>query len=98
MSPETGRNIIWVDPEKLFFPLEWRTWQPGDRLIPTGMTGHKKVSDLLTDEKIPLTGKDDITVLLSGGEIVWVPGLRAGREFSLNPSAPSGFRLEFSIA
>jgi len=97
-SPERDPNIMWVDPEKLFFPLEWRIWQPGDRLIPTGMTGHKKVSDLLTDEKIPLTGKDEITVLLSGGQIVWVPGLRAGREFSLNPSAPSGFRLEFSIA
>jgi tRNA(Ile)-lysidine synthase len=98
MSPEKGRNVIWVDPEKLVFPLEWRIWQPGDRLLPTGMTGHKKVSDLLTDEKIPLTAKDEITVLLSKGQIVWVPGLRASREFSLNPSTPTGFRLDFSMA
>lgn len=96
MDSEKSRHIIWADPEKLSFPLEWRTWQPGDRFIPVGMTGHKKVSDLLTDEKIPLSEKNEITVLLSRGQIVWVPGLRAAREFSLDPLQTEGFRLEYS--
>ncbi|MFZ9980910.1 MAG: tRNA lysidine(34) synthetase TilS [Cyclobacteriaceae bacterium] len=98
MGYEKSRHVIWVDPERMLFPLEWRSWQPGDRLMPAGMTGHKKVSDLLTDEKVPLTAKEQITVLLCKGKVVWVPGLRASREFSQDSSVSSGLRIEFSAA
>ena len=68
-------NEAWLDYSKLKFPLTWRKWREGDRFIPLGMTGFKKVSDFLIDEKLSLPEKENVTVVESGGEIVWV-GMR----------------------
>lgn len=72
-----------ADKDKLTFPLLLRHWQPGDKLAPLGMKGHKKVSDILIDKKIPLPHKKDIMVLLSGSEIVWVAGIAAAEGFKI---------------
>ncbi len=65
-----------LNADKLIFPLRWRKWRPGDYFFPLGMNHKKKISDLLIDQKISLTDKENITVLESGNEIVWVVGLR----------------------
>jgi tRNA(Ile)-lysidine synthase len=45
-------------------------------MIPLGMKGSKKVSDLLTDAKTDRFRKENIHVLLSGDRIVWLEGIR----------------------
>jgi tRNA(Ile)-lysidine synthase len=65
-----------LDVSRLKFPLEVRTWQEGDKFVPLGMNSTKKISDFLIDLKVPLAKKQGIKVLLSGGEIAWVIGLR----------------------
>jgi tRNA(Ile)-lysidine synthase len=76
-------TTLMADKDKLAFPLLLRQWQPGDKLVPLGMKGHKKVSDILIDKKIPLPRKKDIMVLLSGDEIVWVAGIVAAESFRI---------------
>lgn len=66
----------WLDIEKIKFPLTWRNWREGDRFMPLGMIGFKKVSDFLIDEKISVAEKGNVTVVESNGEIVWVVGMR----------------------
>lgn len=80
----TNHNEAWLDYSKLKFPLTWRLWREGDRFIPLGMTGFKKVSDFLIDEKISLTDKDEVTVIESAGEIVWVVGRRIDERVKQN--------------
>lgn len=65
-----------LDESRLEFPLEIRSWQEGDRFIPLGMNSSKKLSDFLIDSKLPLAKKRDVKVLVSGGEIAWVIGMR----------------------
>lgn len=72
----TDPALATIDYSKVKFPLLWRRWKPGDSLIPLGMKGAKKVSDLLIDEQVPLTEKSRVTVVLSGDDIVWVAGYR----------------------
>lgn len=74
---------IWVDPGKITFPLLWRNWEPGDRFVPAGMQGHKKVSDFLIDRKVPRDEKSKVTVLESAGELVWVVGYRMDERFAI---------------
>jgi tRNA(Ile)-lysidine synthase len=72
----TDPYVAQLDAEKVAFPLVWRKWQAGDSFVPLGMRSAKKVSDLLTDAKIPLPEKNKITVLESGSDIIWVVGVR----------------------
>lgn len=69
-------NIAQLDMDQLTFPLTWRTWKDGDHFTPLGMSGRKKVSDFLVDQKTPLHKKAAVSVVESGGEIVWVVGMR----------------------
>ena len=66
-----------VDAGKLVYPLTLRPWKQGDIFQPIGMKGRKKVSDLFTGEKIPLTQKNNVPILVNGNnEIIWVGGYR----------------------
>lgn len=75
-----------LDASKVIFPLRWRKWKNGDAFQPLGMTTHKKISDLLIDLKIPAPEKQQVTVLESGGRIIWVVGQRISDEFKITPT------------
>ena len=75
-----------LDGEKLQFPLVWRTWRYGDAFFPLGMDHRKKLSDFLVDNKVSLTDKEQVTVLESRGEIVWVAGYRIDNRFKASDS------------
>ena len=79
----TGRwtDRAWFDRDSLQFPLELRTWRTGDRMCPVGLGGSKLISDLLTDAKVPADLKPRALVLVSGGTIAWLCGLRVGEGF-----------------
>ena len=53
-----------------------RQWKTGDHFQPLGMTGKKRVSDLLVDEKVDLFNKKNQLVVTADGEIIWVCGRR----------------------
>ena len=58
-------------------------WKPGDRFIPLGMLGFKKISDFLSEQKIAVEEKKKQLVLLNRNEIVWVPGFRIDDRFKI---------------
>lgn len=63
-----------------------RQWRKGDRIRPFGMRGSKKVSDILSDMKMPLNEKSRVMVLECDGEIVWIPGIRASDRHKVTPA------------
>lgn len=83
VKPVLDSHVAVLDFEKTKFPLCWRTWKAGDYFHPLGMEQPKKLSDFLIDNKISLAEKDEVTVLESNGEIVWVVGYRIDNRFKL---------------
>ena len=80
---------IYVDKEKLKFPLTVRKWQEGDYFCPAGIDGKKKVSKYFKDEKFSLSEKENTWLLVSDQEIVWIIGKRQDRRFySKNNTTP----------
>jgi tRNA(Ile)-lysidine synthase len=79
-------NVALLDADSLTFPLVLRRWQAGDRIRPIGLEGSMKVSDLLVQAKMSTLEKERVCVLLSGEEIVWVPGLRIGESAKIGSS------------
>lgn len=55
-------GVLIADADKLPLPLKIRKWQPGDWMIPLGMHGKKKISDMFTDLHVPVTEKQNALV------------------------------------
>ncbi|MFH4965769.1 tRNA lysidine(34) synthetase TilS [Gaetbulibacter sp. M235] len=89
-------NIIYLDKDKLKFPLLVRKWQEGDFFYPLGMQGKKKLSKYFKDEKFSLVDKENAWLLVSGDAIVWVIGKRPDNRFKVNESTQQILKIEFS--
>lgn len=57
-------GIIVMDAGKLHFPFALGRWRKGDWMVPFGMRGKKKVSDLFTDLKYDAVKKGSAVVVL----------------------------------
>lgn len=88
-------HICYLDKDKLSFPVVFRRWRPGDRFMPLGMKGFKKVGDFLTDLKMPLHQRKQVYVLESDGEIACVAGLRPDQRFALDERSTFAVRFNF---
>ena len=64
-------------------PLIVRGRRPGDRIAPFGLRGTKKLQDVFTDAKVPEARRDAYPVIVSGDEIVWLPGYRIAAPFAV---------------
>ena len=91
------RDIAQLDAESLKFPLVLRRWREGDRFVPFGMSGSKKVSDFLTDMKVSAVEKERQFVLLSGEDIVWVVGRRIDDRYRLTDDTETVLRITTEI-
>lgn len=67
----------YLDFEKTGENIQVRFFQPGDRFVPLGMQGHKKVKSYFIDQKIPRQERPFIPILTNGDDdIIWVYGER----------------------
>ena len=82
------------DHSQLRFPLFIRNWNDGDWFIPIGMKGKKKVSDFLTDIKLNLFEKQNVKVLCSGEDIVWIIGYRPDNRFKITDYTKLIYKVE----
>ena len=68
-EPEFGK-ALYLDAEKLKWPLTLRNWKPGDSFQPLGMEGHQNVSDHLTNRKVSAAEKKSALVVVSFDETI----------------------------
>ena len=87
-------NQVFLDLEKLTFPLTIRPWREGDKFQPLGMKGKQKVSDFLIQQKVPVFEKDRVLVVESEGVIAWIVGMRVSHPFRITESTKRVFRIE----
>jgi tRNA(Ile)-lysidine synthase len=73
-----------------------RYWQEGDRFIPLGMSGEKKLSDFFIDNKIDLNKKTEIPLLCIDQKIAWVCGLRPSDAFKMTNSPKKVLWIQFT--
>lgn len=91
------RHAVEFSAAEVPFPLLVRAPQPGDRLHPQGLAGTKKLQDLFVDLKLTKEERAAAVLVLAGGELLWVAGIRRCEGRSPAPSGPV-LRLELSGA
>ena len=74
---DKNSNAAYFDLDQISKELTLSTWKKGESFTPFGMTGKKvKVGDFFTNLHIPEIIRDRWPILRSGGEILWIIGLR----------------------
>jgi tRNA(Ile)-lysidine synthase len=82
-----------LDLDALAAPLTVRAWRAGDRMRPLGLGGSRSLQDLFTDRRVPRARRARLPIVLSGGEIAWVPGVATGEGFRVTGRTRSRARL-----
>ncbi|HET56419.1 MAG TPA: hypothetical protein ENN33_14555, partial [Ignavibacteria bacterium] len=88
---EPGCEFISMNEEKPTFTI--RNWKDGDKFIPLGMKNFKKVSDFLTDRKIPSSQRKKQLVLTYRNQIIWLVGLRIDERYKMTTSTKQAIKL-----
>ena len=88
-------RTISIDFDKIEFPLILRKWQKGDYFFPIGLNGKKKVGKFFKDEKLSLIEKENVWLLCSKNEIVWVVGKRLDDRFKITKSTSKILKINY---
>ncbi|MDU1889557.1 MAG: tRNA lysidine(34) synthetase TilS [Dysgonomonas sp.] len=86
-------GILYIDADKVTFPLTLRRWRRGDWFIPFGMKGKKKVSDYFSDKKFSIFDKEEVWLICSGEDIVWIVGNRSDERFKVTAKTENILRI-----
>ena len=86
-------NCIFVDKDKLKFPLSIKKWEEGDIFYPFGMNGKKLLSKYYKDEKYSLIDKSNQWLLCSDNQIVWVVGKRQDDRFKVETNTTNILKI-----
>ncbi|MGB7295793.1 MAG: tRNA lysidine(34) synthetase TilS [Candidatus Aminicenantales bacterium] len=84
--PYDDTRTAFLDAANVRFHLTVRRRREGDRYRPLGAPGRKKLKEIMRAKGIAAGERDRHPVFLSGGEIVWVPGLPVADAFKVTPS------------
>ncbi len=88
-----GADVALLDATKLSFPLIIRRWREGDTMVPLGMNGRKKISDMLIDSKVSLLDKREQYVVVEGDDIVWLVGRRIDNRYAVKSDTTHLLRI-----
>ncbi|WP_253200735.1 tRNA lysidine(34) synthetase TilS [Clostridium sp. CF012] len=75
--------IVCFDYDKALEPITFRYRKQGDKFMPLGMKGNKKLKDLFMDLKIPKDKRNEIPLICFGNDIAWVVGYRISEKFKV---------------
>ncbi|MGH2810498.1 MAG: tRNA lysidine(34) synthetase TilS, partial [Actinomycetota bacterium] len=87
-----------VDEALLRPPVSVRPWLPGDRFVPLGAPGSKKLQDFFTDAAVPRRARPCVPILVSAGRIAWVAGHRIDERFKITPQTACAVRIRVRSA
>lgn len=87
---------VFLDRDRLRFPLRVRSRREGDRYRPLNAPGRRKLKEMMRERSIRRRDRDRLPVFLSKGEVVWAAGLPAADAFKITPATQRVFMIEIS--
>lgn len=75
-------KVIYLNPDKVKFPLTLRKAKDGDFFYPLGGNGKKKISKFFNDLHFHFFQKQNTWLLCNGEAVIWVVGHRSDKRFT----------------
>jgi len=92
----TSPWTAFLNGDRMTYPLEIRNFRPGDRFIPFGMSGHKKLKDLFIERKIPLEDRIRMPILTNNDKPIWVCGIRIDDRYKVTDETKQVIRVQMT--
>lgn len=92
------KNIKYFDFNMIKGNLRLRNRKPGDRFIPFGMKGTKKIKDYFIDEKVPKDLRDNIPLIIDEENILWVVGYRTNELYKVTEETKTILEIKYKIS
>lgn len=92
---EPGSLDVVIDADKLKMPLHFRSSQTGDKIQPLGMTGHRLVSDILSEMGLTKLARKRLPIICDFLGPIWIPGASISERVKIGSSSNVGLRLTF---
>ncbi len=90
----TSSFVKMFDYHKVNAPIYIRNRLPGDRFVPLGMEGTKKLKDFFIDLKVPRHQRDYVPLLATADDILWVIGYRINEKFKCSSDTDKALVIE----
>lgn len=82
------KTTTYIDLQQAPFPWQVRPHNAGERFEPSGMTGSRKIQDILTDKKTPRNLRPALPLLCCNNQPLWLAGVcRSGKALLKTESA-----------
>lgn len=94
LPTEFDKNTLFLDQSKIRGELYVRPWTKGDRMQPIGLSGSKLISDILKDDHVPSSEKQERFVLCDDEKIICCIGHRIDRRSIANEQSKLLIRVE----
>ncbi|AGX41199.1 tRNA lysidine(34) synthetase TilS [Clostridium saccharobutylicum] len=83
LNLEKNNFIKYFDLDQIIKNISVRNRKDGDKIIPLGMSGSKKLKDIFIDMKIPKEDRDNVPILCFDDKIAWIVGLKVSEQFKI---------------
>lgn len=87
--------IKYFNYDKINDNITIRKRKNGDKIIPLGMSGRKKLKDIFIDMKIPVEKRDQIPIVDFDGEVAWVVGAKVSETFKITKEVDEILKISF---
>ena len=87
-------NIRNFDFDKIKGSIIVRNRRNGDKFIPFGMSGTKKLKDLFIDLKVKKSERSKIPLICFGEDIAWIVGYRVSEKFKITEDTKSILQIK----
>jgi tRNA(Ile)-lysidine synthetase-like protein len=88
------KNTLFLDQSKVVGELYVRPWTKGDRMQPIGLSGSKLISNILKDDHVPTSEKQERFVLCDDEKIICCIGHRIDRRSIASEQSKLIIRVE----
>jgi tRNA(Ile)-lysidine synthase len=86
-------SIEWFDFDKIKPPLTIRFRKDGDRFVPLGQKGEKKIGKFISDQKVPGEIRNRILIISDSEKVIWLHPIRISEQTKITPQTRTILQL-----
>jgi tRNA(Ile)-lysidine synthase len=88
--------IKFFDYDKIEYGITVRYRKDGDKMVPIGMKGTKKIKDIFINSKVPKEKRDVIPLVCFDEEIAWIVGVKVSEQFKITSNTKQILKITFN--